>query len=231
MFLVVDFLLLCVAAAGLPMTFAQRYAWFQLLSHLVWVAMGVKILGTRLKPFFPPPFGKGSWTSFKWRTKWLGWVIGGYCVSSFGCNSVDLLRTSLYDYAIKQSILPPLPADVVPESVVSKLIQPGGGDIGALVVGFVAPCITGPLWEEFLYRGFLLSALLHLMPIKRALPLHALIFALVHRDPTVIAPLTVLAFLWGWLYMVSGNLLVPILTHALWNSHFFIESLLEGAAL
>jgi membrane protease YdiL (CAAX protease family) len=28
-------------------------------------------------------------------------------------------------------------------------------------------------------------------------------------------PLTMLGLLWGWLYILSGNLLVPILVHAM----------------
>ena len=39
--------------------------------------------------------------------------------------------------------------------------------------------------------------------------------------------LSALGLLWGWLYVRSGNLVVPILVHALWNSRIFLQSLLR----
>jgi membrane protease YdiL (CAAX protease family) len=39
-------------------------------------------------------------------------------------------------------------------------------------------------------------------------------------------PLTTLGFLWAVLYILSGNLLVPIAIHAMWNSRVFLGSFL-----
>lgn len=215
-----DIFLNCLAVVGVPMTFNQKYALQVLLSYLTYVWMSVKLLGWRLKPFFPPPFGKGSWLRVRWRTDWLGWVIGGYYTSVLGYNFVEELR---------HAIMGP---DSDPDIIVSRLIRPGGGDLGALAIGFIAPCAIAPILEEVVYRGFLLRALTCFMPLRAALPVHALLFGLHHvvggRAPHVVLPLAALAWFWGWLYAASNNLLVPILIHAMFNSRGFIESLLEG---
>jgi len=215
-----DIFLNCLAVIGVPMTFNQKYALQVLLSYLTYVWMSIKLLGWRLKPFFPPPFGKGSWLRVKWRTDWLGWVIGGYYTSVLGYNFVEELR---------HAIMGP---DSDPDIIVSRLIRPGGGDLGALAIGFIAPCAIAPILEEVVYRGFLLRGLLCFMPLKAALPVHALLFGLHHvvggRAPHVVLPLAALAWLWGWLYAASDNLIVTILIHAMFNSRGFIESLVEG---
>ena len=38
--------------------------------------MAVRVLGVRLRPFFPPPIGKGTWLRLRWRANWLGWALG-----------------------------------------------------------------------------------------------------------------------------------------------------------
>ena len=42
----------------------------------------------------------------------------------------------------------------------------------------------------------------------------------------LLLPLSVTGFVWGVLYVGSGNLLVPILIHALWNTRVFLGSYL-----
>ncbi|CAN0467555.1 unnamed protein product [Hapterophycus canaliculatus] len=39
-------------------------------------------------------------------------------------------------------------------------------------------------------------------------------------------PLSVLGLVWSLLYLYSGNLLVTVLIHAMWNSRVFLGSLL-----
>ena len=100
------------------------------------------------------------------------------------------------------------------------------GDHIALALGSLAPCLTAPVFEEVLYRGFLLPALTKFVPLTTALPLHALLFGLHHQALPALLPLSALGLLWGALYVLSGNLLVPMLIHAMWNSRIFISSLL-----
>lgn len=204
-----------LAAAGAPLTESRHRAVQVLAGHLAWVVMAVRVLGDRLRPFFPPPFGRGEWITLRWRTLWLPSVLGGYFVSLLAYNSVAHVSAALL----------PTP-ELAPESVVSRLISPEGGDVVALGIGSIGPCLTAPVFEEVLYRGFLLPALLRFVPLRVALPLQAALFGAHHHSLKGLLPLSALGLLWGILYVSSGNLLVPILIHALWNSRIFLSSYL-----
>ena len=86
--------------------------------------------------------------------------------------------------------------------------------------------MTAPAFEEVLYRGFLLPALLRFAPLAAALPANALLFALHHSSLQALLPLTYLGLLWAGIYAASQNLLVPVLIHAMWNARVFIRAAL-----
>jgi len=226
-----DYGLLYLEDMGVPMTWGQAYAMQQLFSHLAYVAMAVHAMGSRLKPFFPPPFGEGEWIRVRWHTNWLSWVVGGFYASTLACNSLTASCHALYNYLVKNAGLPPAPTDVQPltETVVNQLSRPGGGDITAFIIGLLAPCVSAPIFEEVLYRGFLLPTLHRFMPLGAALPLQGLLFGLHHRAIPTLLPLSLLGWLWGWFYVKTGNLCIPMLMHAMWNSRSFVNSLLEKA--
>jgi len=183
-----------------------------LAGHLVWVLLGVMILRTNAGPFF----GKASrWMKASWGTYWLWWAIGGYYVSSLAFHAAD---------TVNQLVLPASAFEV--DSVVTQMINPEGNDILAMLVGSLAPCVSAPWWEEVLYRGFLLPALYLFYPPDVATLVSAVIFAAHHMSMSGMIPLTTLGYLWAVLYLLSGNLLVPILIHAMWNSRVFLGSLL-----
>eukprot|EP00292_Cryptomonas_paramecium_P016889 CAMPEP_0113714310 /NCGR_PEP_ID=MMETSP0038_2-20120614/32532_1 /TAXON_ID=2898 /ORGANISM="Cryptomonas paramecium" /LENGTH=102 /DNA_ID=CAMNT_0000641245 /DNA_START=168 /DNA_END=473 /DNA_ORIENTATION=- /assembly_acc=CAM_ASM_000170 len=83
------------------------------------------------------------------------------------------------------------------ESVVSKLINPENKDLVAMAVGAVGPCISAPVFEEVLYRGFLLPALSVTMPVKLALPVSAVLFSVHHLNLGGVIPLSILGFAWA----------------------------------
>lgn len=204
-------ILYLLAGSGVPLTVATTRAWKVLLGHLMWVYMGIGIL-RRLKPFFPE---KGTWLKWKWRSNWLWWAIGGYYVSALFFNMADVLNQLV------------LPASLFEEeTVVSKLINPENKDRVAMAIGSIGPCVSAPVFEEVLYRGFLLPALACFLPMWAAIPASSVLFAVHHLNPTMIVPLSMLGFIWAILYAKSGNLLVTILIHAMWNSRVFLGSLL-----
>lgn len=204
-------ILYLLAGSGVPLTVATTRAWKVLLGHLMWVYMGIGIL-RRLKPFFPK---KGTWLKWKWKSNWLWWAIGGYYVSALFFNIADVFN---------QSVLPSSLFDE--ETVVSKLINPENKDRIAMAVGSIGPCVSAPVFEEVLYRGFLLPALACFLPMWAAVPASSVLFAIHHLNPTMIIPLSMLGFIWALLYAKSGNLTVTILIHAMWNSRVFLGSLL-----
>lgn len=200
-----------LAGSGVPLTVATTRAWKVLLGHLMWVYMGIAIL-RRLKPFFPP---KGTWLRWKWRSNWLWWAIGGYYVSAMFFNIADVVNQLI------------LPASLFEEeTVVSKLINPENKDRVAMAIGSIGPCVSAPVFEEVLYRGFLLPALACFLPMWAAIPASSVLFAIHHLNPTMILPLSMLGFIWAILYSKSRNLTVTILIHAMWNSRVFLGSLL-----
>jgi len=80
-------------------------------------------------------------------------------------------------------------------------------------------CITAGICEELVYRGFLLHYL-HVMPfhldITRALVVSSLIFGIGHLYQGIagVVQTTVIGFVLGAMFLLSGNLLLPIVVHA-----------------
>ena len=170
--------------------------------------MAVRILGVRLKPFF----ARDGWIELRWNTSWAGWALGGYSVTVWGYNAAERLNAAL------------LPAGAYHESIAERLVNPEDGALLSRAVGWVAPCVTAPAFEEVLYRGFLLPALLRFMPLAAAVPTSALLFALNHFSLQGLLPLTCLGLFWACLYVMSNNLLVPVLVHAMWNTRVCMMS-------
>ena len=141
--------------------------------------------------------------------------MGGYFVSSWFFNIADF---------INQWVLPLPILEQAQESVVSQLINPEFNDWLASAVGYIAPCITAPWWEEVLYRGFLLPAFTLNMSWKWSVFWNGIIFSIHHMSATACIPLAVLGWTWSVLYSKSGNLLTTILVHAMWNSRIFLGS-------
>jgi membrane protease YdiL (CAAX protease family) len=74
------------------------------------------------------------------------------------------------------------------------------------------------LGEELLFRGLLQEGLAGWLGPWPALAVAALLFGLMHPITPAYAVLALLAGAYlGWTYLASGNLLVPILAHALYD--------------
>ncbi len=105
----------------------------------------------------------------------------------------------------------------------SNLAQSSSLDILVLVL---AGSVAAPIVEEFIFRGILQQSLFYrygsLLP---ALVVPTVIFALFHVAYLFYLPalleLLALAFLLAWLMVKTGNLLIPILVHGLFNLSSF----------
>jgi membrane protease YdiL (CAAX protease family) len=244
----VELYLYALAGLGVPLTIAMHRSLVVLGGHLAWVAIGSGILGVILRP--QPFFGGGNklfavekdrndsniedeadnsdeateiilkkqkykWFTNKWNSNWVWWTISGYFISSWFFNIADFLN---------QIILPAHVFELAGEGVVSQLINPENNDIAASLVGYIAPCITAPWWEEVLYRGFLLPALTLQMKFWPAVFVSGVVFSIHHVSTTGAIPLAILGWTWAAIYAKSGNLMVTILIHAMWNSRVFLGS-------
>ncbi len=83
--------------------------------------------------------------------------------------------------------------------------------------------VVAPLWEEVIFRGFLLPSLSRYFPVSQCVCISAVVFALAHFSYERLLPLVCLGILMGIMYVRTRNLLTPILLHSLWNLYAFCE--------
>jgi membrane protease YdiL (CAAX protease family) len=238
-------LLYSMSAAGWPLTIPLSRSIQVLAGHLTWVTAGSVILWAipRPPPFFqrrhePSPNINGQYldkdintdqldsgsmkADYQWfrmslrNCNWVWWTIGGYYVSSWLFNIADTMNRSILPLQVLQDTT---------ESVVSQLVQPEHNDLWASMIGYIAPCITAPVWEELLYRGFLLAGLTSWTgSYQISCVAQAIIFSAHHMSITAAIPLAVLGYTWAVLYTQSKNLWTVIAVHAMWNSRVFFGS-------
>jgi len=211
-----------------PLTIGTSRVLQVLLAHLYWVAVGSYILQKRLGDFY-----RRDWNDTK--QAWFAWAPGknlflkvllGYWLSAYlsqvaiGFNGL-LSVLEIPGLSHLHAMLRALPESAT-EAALDNLKNPQGGGALAQVIGAIGPVLTGPIWEEVLYRGFLLTALRFFMSLPHAVDVAALIFALNHMNARAFAQLYVLGYLWSMLYIRSKTLVVPILVHMLWNGRTFL---------
>lgn len=86
------------------------------------------------------------------------------------------------------------------------------------LVDLAAISLSAGFGEEALFRAVLQSSLSRWLDLWPALALASLVFGLLHWiTPTYAVLATAMGAYLGWLYLGSGNLLVPILVHALYD--------------
>jgi membrane protease YdiL (CAAX protease family) len=86
-----------------------------------------------------------------------------------------------------------------------------------IYLGFFA-IVLAPMAEEFIFRGVLFPFIKQLGLPKTAWIVVSFLFALIHVDAAIFAPLFVLALALTWLYEITDNLLAPIFAHASFNA-------------
>ncbi|MCS6960720.1 MAG: type II CAAX endopeptidase family protein [Pseudanabaenaceae cyanobacterium SKYGB_i_bin29] len=96
----------------------------------------------------------------------------------------------------------------------------------SITIFWITLGISAPLFEELLFRGFLLPTFTKYLHIRVAILLSALLFAVAHMNINDILPLTVLGVVLGVVYDRSRNLISPIVLHSLWNTGSFVSILL-----
>lgn len=89
------------------------------------------------------------------------------------------------------------------------------------VLYFMVVSVCAPIWEEAIFRGFLLPSLAKWMPISGAVLASSLIFAAAHFSLQRFAPLLLLGIIMGTLFVRSRNLLTSVALHSLWNMWVF----------
>ncbi len=94
----------------------------------------------------------------------------------------------------------------------------GGAEVWALALLVI---LVGPLFEELIFRGWLLGGLREHWGDGKALFVSSLLFALIHGDPWATPALFVLGCVFGGVYLRSGSLYASLMLHAMWNATTF----------
>lgn len=98
-------------------------------------------------------------------------------------------------------------------ALLGSTFKPGLGLFVAVSLG-----IAAGLGEEMLFRGILQYELLGKLGNIGAVGVSSVIFGLLHAVTPMYAFLATLAsFYFGWLYLDTQNLVVPIVTHAVYD--------------
>ena len=91
------------------------------------------------------------------------------------------------------------------------------------VWGFFAVCLIGPIMEEIMMRQVILTEIREATGKKwLAIIISAFLFAVMHGNPIQIVFAMPAGILLGWLYCMTGSLLVPIGVHIMNNTISFI---------
>jgi len=108
------------------------------------------------------------------------------------------------------------------------------GDGVSVLFYAVLVAVVAPIWEEVIFRGFLMPSLTKKWRVSTSICLSSCIFALAHFSLDRFLPLTALSIALSILYVRTRNVVAPIVLHALWNAAAVLEAtdafdaLLEG---
>jgi hypothetical protein len=189
----------------LPLNFAafgQRAQAINTLCYYLLMASATLLtLYFSIRSYLPLP---KDWFQLKGKRNWLLWGIGGYLVALPLMLAVSLVNQQLWQ---GQGGSNPLLQIVLEE-----------GDRVALAIFLFTAAVAAPVFEELLFRGFLLPSLTRYFPVPGAIALSSVLFAAAHLSLSEVLPLTVLGSILGFVYTRSRSLLTPMLMHSLWNS-------------
>lgn len=93
---------------------------------------------------------------------------------------------------------------------------------------FAVLAVCAPVWEEVMFRGFLLPSLAKYLPQWAAVAATAALFGLVHFTREGFLPLLLLGCVFGLVYVRTRNLVAPVLLHSAWNVMLLVQILLMG---
>jgi uncharacterized protein len=186
------------------------------ISFIAYIGVAVvalTILFFAIKKYFPLP---PDWFKFKLTPQAIAWGIGGYIAAIPSILIVSLINQQLWgDRGGGNPILP---------------VALQGQDNLAKLVLFLTACVAAPIFEELIFRGFLLPSLTRYLPVWGAIFISSLIFAIAHLSLSEVIPLTLLGMVLGFIYTRSRNLLSSMLMHALWNGGTLIALFILGSA-
>jgi uncharacterized protein len=190
----------------------QGQAIYVFTSYALMSVLGIGVLYLSIKSYLPL---SEDWFKFQWKSNWFLWGIGGFLVATPMVIVVSLLNEQIWQG--KGGSNPLL-----------QIVLEGKNPI-ALLLFFLTAAVAAPLFEEFMFRGFLLPSLTRYVPVWAAIGISSLIFGVAHLSLSEIIPLTTLGIILGVVYTRTQNLLASMLLHSLWNSSTLISLFILGS--
>jgi uncharacterized protein len=150
----------------------------------------------------------------------LGWLVGwppwqGWYWSVWDLvmgTSATLPLLLIFLLCVRWPVGPLAPIKAFAEEVIKPLFRP------CTLLELAAIALVAGFGEEMLFRGVLQTLFSRWLDPWLALALASVLFGLVHLiTPTYAVIATLMGAYLGWLYARSGNLLVPISTHTLYD--------------
>jgi membrane protease YdiL (CAAX protease family) len=187
-------------------------AFYTLTYYLLMSGTGLFVLYRAVKPFSPLP---PDWFRLAGKRNWFLWGLGGYFIALPLMFAVSLANQQLWQ---GQGGSNPLLQIVLEE-----------GDPVALLIFFLTAAVAAPIFEEVLFRGFLLPSLTRYLPVWGAIVASGFVFALAHLSLSEVLPLATLGIVLGVVYTRSRGLLASMLLHSLWNSVTMIGLFILGS--
>ncbi|PSS09352.1 Membrane peptidase [Actinidia chinensis var. chinensis] len=183
-------------------------ALYSLLTDATEGLAGIVILYRCLSRFRPL---SSDWFRFSLKGNWLFDVV-------LGCLMFPLVNR-LAQFNL--DLLPLLPSTPVTLSNVEQSIV--ARDPVAMALYTLVVSVCAPVWEEIVFRGFLLPSLTKYMPVWCSILVSSVAFALAHFNIQRMLPLIFLGVVMGVIFARSRNLLPSMLLHSLWNGFVFLD--------
>ncbi|AFZ34218.1 Abortive infection protein [Stanieria cyanosphaera PCC 7437] len=189
-------------------------ALYVFVSYVLMALSGIGVLYLSIKSFLPL---SKDWFKFKLFSNWFVWGFGGYLIALPSVLLVSLINQQIWH---GQGGSNPL-----------LFLALQAQDRVALAIFFITASIAAPLFEEVMFRGFLLPSLTRYVPVWGAIIISGFIFAVAHLSLSEVLPLATLGIILGIVYTRSRNLLAPIFLHSLWNSGTLLSLFVLGSGI
>uniref|UniRef100_A0A1D1XXE8 Putative membrane peptidase ydiL n=2 Tax=Anthurium amnicola TaxID=1678845 RepID=A0A1D1XXE8_9ARAE len=183
-------------------------ALYSLLTDIVEGLAGIAILHRCLARFRPLPSG---WFHFSVKGNWQFDVALG-CLMFPLVNRLSQLNIDM----VPMIPAPPGGVSSVEQSILAR-------DPVAMALYAVVVSVCAPVWEEIVFRGFLLPSLTRYMSLRWSIVVSAVAFALAHFNVQRLLPLVFLGVVMGAVFARTRNLLPSMLLHSLWNGFVFLD--------
>jgi hypothetical protein len=202
-------------ATGLnPASFGEQgRALFILSNYLLLAVGGLGVLYWSIKAYLPLP---DDWFHISLKGNWFWWGLGGYFAALPLVVVVSLVNQKIWQGRGGSNPILPIALE--------------GKNSVAIAIFFITAAIAAPIFEEILFRGFLLPSLTRYFSVWGAIILSSFLFAIAHLSLSEVLPLMTLGMVLGFVYSRSRNLLSSMLLHSLWNSGTLLSLVILGSS-